>query len=535
MGILLVIGAGLRLSQYLANSSLWIDEAALARNIIERPVSELFGPLHYAQVAPPAFLAIQRTVVEIFGTSEYALRLFPLLSGIAALVIFWGVARRILGGWSVVFATGLFSLGIPFIYGTSQVKQYSSDTSAALLLLLVALDVDARGITRGSIALMAFSGAVIVWVSHTALFVMAGISAAFVILHWTSENGGRRLLLIALSIWLLSGAGAATLAVSHVTELDREYFHAFWRLGFMPFPPREIRDLLWVPKQLVWVFGAFGTGLGHIHGGLSYRWSPVFTAVMFYGLWSLWRSRRAAALFLALPVMATLGASAAGLYPFTARLLAFLIPSFLLCVAAGTDQLLANLPRRLQFLSPAILAIMGGSPLYAIATAFPPSRIQHLRPALVHLANHRQEDDAIYVYSGAGLSFRYYATRLDLPANGVIYGKCAIAKPHAYLEELDQLRGNRRAWIVITHEQQRGEREFILSYLNQIGRQLDVIDIPGTTSHPTERASVHLYDVSTPPTDADARTFPIPKQLHSPPPGLRKWGCYGITGGEPAR
>ena len=514
---------------------MWIDEAALARNIIERPLPELFGSLHYAQVAPPAFLALEKAAVTLFGTSEYALRLFPVVSGIMALFIFRAVARRILDGWSVVFAVGLFALGIPFIYATSQVKQYSSDITAALLLLLVALDLHTRSIRKDRMVLMVLLATAIVWVSQTALFVMAGISVAFLVLYLNGDISDRRPLLIALAVWGISGAAAAFHAFSNVDDLDRQYFQAFWRVGFMPFPPERIRDVFWVPEQLIWVFGAFATGLGHIHGGLNYRWSPVFTAVMFYGLWSLWRSRRAAALFLALPVLAVIAASAAGVYPFTARLLHFLIPIFLLGVAAGARQLVVDLPQRLQFLTPVALAILGGSPLYAIATALPPSRIQHLRPALEHMARQRQDGDAVYVYSGASLAFRYYAARLELPSSGVTYGKCAIPEPREYLKELDSLRGRPRVWIVMTHEQQRGEREFLLGYLGQLGRELDVVDIPGNNNHPTERASVHLYDLSAPAPNLDARTFPVPKAMQAPSPGLLKWGCYGITGGEPSR
>jgi hypothetical protein len=526
-------GGILRLWQYLANASLWIDEAALARNIIERPLPELFGSLPYAQVAPPDVLAVEKAAVTLFGTSEYALRLFPLISGIGALFIFRAVARRILDGWSVVFAVGLFALGIPFIYAASQVKQYSSDIAAALLLLLVALELHTPGSRKDRMVLMVLLAAALVWISQTALFVMAGITVAFLVLYWKGDDIDRRALIMALWVWSVSAAAAALHALSNVTDLDRQYFQAFWRVGFMPFPPERIRDVFWVPEQLIWVFGAFATGLGHIHGGLNYRWSPVFTAVMFYGLWSFWRSRRDAALFLTLPVLAVLGASAAGIYPFTARLLAFLIPFFLLAVAAGARQLVASLPQRLQFLTPVALAILGGSPLYAIATALPPSRIQHLRPALVHLAQHRQNGDAIYVYSGAALSFRYYASRLELPYDDVSYGTCAIGNPRDYLEQLDRLRSKPRAWIVMTHEQQRGEREFILGYLKQIGRELDAVDIPSPTNHPTERASVHLYDLSAPRSNIDARTFPIPRTIETPPPGLLKWGCYGITGGEP--
>ena len=51
----IIIGLGiiLRLVQYLYNRSLWLDEASLALNVIEKSFSGLLQPLGYDQMAPP--------------------------------------------------------------------------------------------------------------------------------------------------------------------------------------------------------------------------------------------------------------------------------------------------------------------------------------------------------------------------------------------------------------------------------------------------------------------------------------------------
>ncbi|HEY7362621.1 MAG TPA: hypothetical protein VIE37_00835, partial [Methylomirabilota bacterium] len=92
--ILLVLGVALRLRAYLANRSLWLDESFLALNIINRPFAELRQPLEYVQAAPFGFLYAERLVVELLGASEYALRLLPLLCGIASVFIFWRIAHH---------------------------------------------------------------------------------------------------------------------------------------------------------------------------------------------------------------------------------------------------------------------------------------------------------------------------------------------------------------------------------------------------------------------------------------------------------
>jgi len=81
---LLMIGAALRLTQYLANTSLWGDEILLASNILHRSTWELLRlPLANAQVAPRGFLLAEKLATLALGSSDYALRLFPLLCSLA--------------------------------------------------------------------------------------------------------------------------------------------------------------------------------------------------------------------------------------------------------------------------------------------------------------------------------------------------------------------------------------------------------------------------------------------------------------------
>src|SRR5687767_15052923 len=77
------IGCVLRLWQYLTDTSLWLDEIALARGILDLDLrSLLLQPLPYDQVAPKGFLLVQKLAVLALGRSDYILRLFPFLSSV---------------------------------------------------------------------------------------------------------------------------------------------------------------------------------------------------------------------------------------------------------------------------------------------------------------------------------------------------------------------------------------------------------------------------------------------------------------------
>src|SRR5512145_1703935 len=135
-----VLGAALRLWQYASGASLWADEANLALNIVDRPLGRLLGPLDYRQMAPPGWLLLQKAAVTVLGGGEHALRLVPLLGGLAALPLTWLVARRVLRpGLGPALALGLVATAVPLIFFAAQVKPYATDTAAALGLLALAI------------------------------------------------------------------------------------------------------------------------------------------------------------------------------------------------------------------------------------------------------------------------------------------------------------------------------------------------------------------------------------------------------------
>ena len=72
---LILLGVALRLRQYLALRSFWLDEAMLALNIVGRSFSGLLKPLDYNQGGPVGFLLAEKMVVNLLGNSELSLRL----------------------------------------------------------------------------------------------------------------------------------------------------------------------------------------------------------------------------------------------------------------------------------------------------------------------------------------------------------------------------------------------------------------------------------------------------------------------------
>jgi hypothetical protein len=528
--LLVVAGVALRLWQYLANVSLWIDEAALARSIIDQPLSRLARGLDYAQVAPIGFLTAEKAAVAILGTSEYALRAFPLICGLLSLWLFSRIATRVLDGWGTQYAVGLFAIGSPFVHFPSQVKQYSSDILVALVLLALALWLreDRRDIRRALIAGVA--GAAVIWCSQPAIFVTAGTG---LVLGWLAleerPNAPVRPVAVGMGLWAASSLASLAVALRNVSADDRAYLDGYWSAGMWTLPPRAAQDCLFPWNQLTWLFGTFTSAPHATNGGLNYPWSPVFVLVLLWGFWSL-RRRRDVALVLAAPILLTMVAAAARWYPFTGRVIAFLLPALVFAVAAGAQDLLVRSSSRLGIVAPALMAILGGAPVYAAATTLPPQRVEHLRPQVERLLADRRSDDGVYVYYGAGQAMRYYGARLGLSPASYVVGRCAVSDSRAYLRELDVFRGRPRVWILATHLRLGTiEWQTITGYLSAIGTQTVSVVEPSSNGDPTLAAYAFRYDLSDPArlASATAESFSVPgiEMTHA----RSRWGCYGTV------
>src|SRR5678815_822313 len=320
--ILVGLGAVLRLWQYVGNPSLWMDELALANNLLTRPLGLLLGtPLADGQLAPPGFLIVSRVLVVAFGSSEYALRLFPLLCSLVSLPLFGGLATRLLRPPAAILAVALFALSPGIAIYAAEGKQYATDVLVMLALTELTRWWLAAPGARRSLAL-AVGGVMGAFLSQPAVFVLAGLGAALAL---GVPRGDRRKLLAPMALWVTGAALSVVHARSQMTSGLRDYMHWFWREGFLPWPVTSLEDALWPLRALAGVFGS----------GLGYPWPWAYLALMACGLVSLFRRARLVALLLAGPIGVTLLAAGAQAYPFQLRLVSFLVPGFVLRLAEG--------------------------------------------------------------------------------------------------------------------------------------------------------------------------------------------------------
>lgn len=481
---LALAGLTLRLRQYLVNRSLWLDEAMLANNILARDVVGLFRPLDDDQGAPIGFLLLQKLVTSTLGDSEYALRLIPFLAGCLALVLMFLLTKKISSAFAGNLALAFFVFSPSLIYYSSEVKQYSSDVAIALALTLLFLQLERTAFRRNAAVLLAFAGALALWISHPALFVVAALGLVLFI-QAARQRDRRRiasLLLIALVWWLSLGA----LYLVNLRQLSTHaFFLDYWRDGFMP---RGFSAFGWLVDLLRAPFtDLLGLQLPYLVSG------PFFLV----GMIALTRRRPHLGLFLLLIFFLTLLASFLTLYPFAGRMILFLAPILCLLLAEGAEAVSSLFFSRPAWLWWIIRFALAGAFIFApfslaCETFTAPKMREHIRPAMEYLREHHRDGDLVYLYYWAEHAVRFYAPKYGFEMSDFIIGADHHSNPERYRADLDALRGRERVWVLFSHVYQDGdfnERDFILEYLDSIGKLSREIRFPGTSVY------LYLYDL----------------------------------------
>ncbi|HEX6750518.1 MAG TPA: glycosyltransferase family 39 protein [Longimicrobium sp.] len=513
----LALGVLLRLGQYAVSRALWLDEALLATNFLRRGFLGLAQPLDRGPTAPLGFLWLEKAASLAIGSSEYALRLVPLLAGLATLLLLPRVARRYVSRPALPLAVALVALAPFLVYYSSEVKPYAFDALASVALLGLAASAARRRGDGRTMATFALAGAALVWLSQPAVFVLAGAGLCLGLRALRLRD--RRwiaMLAATAAVWIVSFAGAYL--VSRRQLIDPEYMRAFWRSGFLPLRPRTVMDWTWIPRMATRVFREPLGILGRDPTPLSVVAAAAAALAFALGCAWMWRhGRRFRLALLVSPMLLAIVASAAEVYPFGStaqaggRVLIFLIPSLAFIVAEGVAALPRMLPRAAGRIAFALAALLVLLPAASYAAFSVPQLRGEIKPLLEYANQQRRPGDVMYVYYNGLPSFEYYAGRYGWDAAHTVRGVCARLRPQAYVEDLARLRGLPRVWVLMVDGTPVGEfdeKPLIVGFLEHVGRRLDDQVAVG--------ASLYLYDLRPGPSDPGPFSIAVPPLPRDP-------------------
>jgi hypothetical protein len=438
--LLIVLGIGMRLSRYAANQSLMCDEAALGVNIIGRSFAGLLQPLTYDQGAPVGFLLGVKLIASIFGYGEASLRLLPILAGMVSVPLFYLLAREVLSRWGAVIALALFAGCWQLVNYSHFMKQYSSDVAIAVALVLIALR------WRSPLA-VGIAGAVAIWFSHPAAFVLAAI-AATLLTEKLIERRYRE-----LPPWFAVAAGWGICLLANYLAFLRHLTHNHglvtgWQDWFLPLS--LVHAPGWFAEHALSLFR-------DLDGTPAARYlAPVTALLAIVGAVRLFRERPRAAGFLVLPLVLAVAASGVRAYPFGGRLCFFLLPALILLAAAGIEETAKAAGRR-QAAAVVLLAALVAGPAMAkslYGTVTQPGT-QEMRPLMSRIAQAQEDGDSLLLHTsaeGAVVFYQLQSPRYSLAKIRDVETFETDDQFRAALDKLVKAGKARRIWLIVSYD-----------------------------------------------------------------------------------
>lgn len=479
---LISLGLGLRGAQYATGRSLWLDEALLALNIIHRPAGRLFNALDYHQGAPFGFLLLEKLATKLAGNGEFALRAFPFIFGVLGLFLFSHVAELYVAPKALPVALSLFAFCGTLIYYSSEAKQYSGDVAVTIMLLWLVAGLADDSPSNSALIFSSLLGALSLWVSHPAAFILSGAGFALLIFALVAGDWRRfgRLFCVC-GFWAISFS-FIYVASLHALSTDPALLD-FWRDYLPPQPLWSLRTIVFLIQRFFHVFDDPANLM------------PVVGATIFVlGCIQLARKSTLSFCLLSGPLIAAVLAGVLRKYPLGGRFYLFALPILFLVIGQGVAafaDVSGPLSRTVQI---SLFVILLMKPISMDVRALVnPRRPDDIKLAIEYVETHEQRTDAWYVYHWARYQYWYYSDLYHLHPVAIRIGvDCGIDQA-CYTADLDQLRGQPRVWVLFSHiwvGDGLEEENLFLERLNHLGVQRDAYKGTGTRAY--------LYDLSQP-------------------------------------
>jgi hypothetical protein len=413
----LLLGTVLRLVHYVLGRSLWLDEARLALDIASLSWTGLLKPLPYDQAGPPLFLWGVKALTAGFGVNEWTLRAIPVAAGIGVVWLIYPVARRFVSAPAATVAAAIVAFSPSLIFFSNEVKPYSTDALATLVLLALAAAWHEQPEDTRRWALLTVAGAIAVWLSVPAVLVLAGIGCAS-LLHEAIRSRRFVRLLASGAAWVLSFLTAYLLVYQPASRSP--YLREYWAPALLvPGTPDLARRAWLVLRALVW-------GIPFGHPGPIYA-SPIelllmspmtvlVAIVMGLGVARLLREGKARAALALAPLAVMLAATVVGAYPLALRLSLFTAGLLVILVVAGIEWLATDVrATRRSLVGGAVAGLLLALPVtHAIPDLIRWPAPQHARP-LIQRYEAAGGGEPIYVHPGALPAWAFYTTDWAAP------------------------------------------------------------------------------------------------------------------------
>jgi len=436
---IIAIGIILYLRQYLNDRCLWHDEAKISLDIIRLPVSSfLHQPLPYHnQAAPLGFLIIERLLVSIMGTGEYALRLYPFIAGVISLWLFYRMILIYLKAEFVALGLLIFVITPSLVYYASEVKPYYSDVFFVLISYVVIAEFCLKELDWNKTWMVGALGALIIWFSFPVIFVLGGIGTA-IFLATMFQGNHRKLWKVSIFIfcWLTSFVFYYAVILHNIVQVKSS--EEFWQSGYISFT--DIR--IWLDVFIDILRYPVGSG--------SYLLlAPI---VFFIGLYSFFKESKDKFSILSFPLFFVFIASGLHRYSCKDRLALFILPIILIIILKGIEKISVTFGK-LRIITVILLIgiLFYGSSVATYREFINPEEKENIKSIMYYVKENIKRGDVICVYPGTADAFNYYYSVRGFSFGSNAKEKWPIIVPWKLEDNLKKMYGLKRVWILFTN------------------------------------------------------------------------------------
>ena len=435
---IIVMGMALRVLMFTQNRSLFIDEASLSSQLIERPYSDLFKNLKY-QYAPPFFVVAVKFMTAIFGANEYALRLIPLLASLIGLVFFYRLCRQYLEDIYCLFPLFLFSFGMPVLRYATEVKQYSTDVLITISLLLLCAKWKPGDLDIKTGIFWVMIGGFVVWFSMPGVFLLFGIGVYYLFEIYKNKSWTKAVYIIGpILFWLLNfGIYYYAIIRKDIGLENLEDYHGRFFLPLLPGSLAEVHQF----KNILLSFYQTAIGATTVAAGFG-----ILTSI--WALVYLYKNDRSRMLLFVLPILAAMLASGLKLYSLIPRLTLFFIPILILLIGIGKAELFKRSPKVLRYLLfvPVFIILINqkGYPYF-----YKRFQIEELRPVLYYIHKNWARGDGAFLHHEAEHAYVFYS-QFHEKSNAFNVADIYIGGWSEPVEDIVIPKRN-RIWLIFSH------------------------------------------------------------------------------------
>ena len=442
--MLVLLGVSLRLREFFAYRSLWLDEVALLLQIKRRSYERLLldGP-GGNQGAPAAYLMLSKMALHYFSSLEVGARILSLLSGIGAMFLTaWLVVVSFRDTLTRVLGLLLIATSPWLVYYSAEGKQYMQEVLLALAVVSVSIRYE-QG--RASLGMFALFGVVAVWFSHSACVVLCACGVLQIARALSRGERRRAIALVSVSI-----AWAASFALHAMTTMKMLFGNRalmlYWGHGLAPWRKGVSSVALWIVESwgslMEYIFiPARLFSLRHLDSAWwGTLWQGALCCVVLLGIARMFRERSPLAPYVASILGIAFALALFRVVPLSSRLVLYTTPFVLLSAARGA----AFLVERARSGGPLMRVVALGVALLVVAPSVASSTAGALRPldrnnikgALRYLAAERAPQDLVVMRRADATVAALYTRRDRSLAMPFLVSNWKITKPQGMCARL---------------------------------------------------------------------------------------------------